>query len=69
MNSCLCGCGKKAKADFLSGHDQKLRSSLENKVGGLLPLKDFVNTAEAYAMGKTTEQDFLKQVRAIFTRA
>lgn len=67
MPECECGCGNTSASTFLPGHDQKLRSSIEHKVGGLLQLRDLVEASEAYAAGKITEQDVLKRIRMIFT--
>jgi hypothetical protein len=40
---CDCGCGGMTRGGwYLSGHDQKLRSAIEEKVGGLLELKTLV---------------------------
>jgi hypothetical protein len=40
---CDCGCGGMTKGGwYLPGHDQKLRSAIEEKVGGLLELKALV---------------------------
>ena len=69
MPKCECGCGEKSTSEFLPGHDQKLRTSLENRVGGLLSLRSIVVAAEAYAKGDTPEQLFLQQVRAVFAKA
>lgn len=43
---CGCGCGAETRGgDFLPGHDQRLRAMLEEKVGGLLNLKEIVERA------------------------
>lgn len=43
---CLCGCGEKTKGGtFCPGHDQKLRTAIEDAVGGLQNLRSI---AEAY---------------------
>jgi len=40
MPLCTCGCGEQTKAGkWLPGHDQKLRSAIENAVGGLESLR------------------------------
>lgn len=52
MSVCKCGCGKQpARGDYLPGHDQKLRARLEREVGGLLPLRDVVESAQRYTDG------------------
>ncbi len=67
MAVCECGCGKKAGiGQFLPGHDQKLRTSLEQQVGGLLALRSLVQSAKSYANGKMSGDTFTQQVRAMF---
>ncbi len=66
MDHCECGCGQQSKSDFISGHDQKLRTSLENRVGGLLSLRALVEAAESYASGEASDHTFLQRVRALF---
>ena len=40
---CGCGCGEMTKGGiYAPGHDQKLRTAIENKVGGLPALKQLV---------------------------
>jgi hypothetical protein len=40
MPICTCGCGEQTKGGkWLPGHDQKLRSAIENEVGGLESLR------------------------------
>jgi hypothetical protein len=40
MPLCTCGCGEQTKGGkWLPGHDQKLRSAIENAVGGLESLR------------------------------
>jgi len=65
MAQCECGCGQQAKKDFLPGHDQKLRTSLEFRLGGLLSLRAFVEAAESYANGETGDHAFLQRVRSL----
>lgn len=69
MPKCECGCGKESTSEFLPGHDQKLRASLENRVGGLLSLRSIMDAAEAYAKGSISAQSLLQQVRAAFAKA
>ena len=66
MPKCECGCGLPANSTFLPGHDQRLRTSLEKRAGGLLSLKTLVQTAESYTNGKESDHSFLQRVRAIF---
>jgi hypothetical protein len=67
MSTCECGCGQASARDFLPGHDQKLRTSLEAEVGGLLALRTLVSGAKAYAEGATTEVEFNRLVRQILS--
>jgi hypothetical protein len=67
MPECECGCGKMTKGGiFAPGHDQKLRSELEKKVGGLLHLRDLVNMAEAYCKSEKDFDAFKRTVNRIF---
>jgi len=67
MADCKCGCGNQANiGDFLPGHDQKLRVSLENEVGGLLSLQELVSAAKGYACGSKSMDEFVDLVRRIF---
>jgi hypothetical protein len=68
MAHCECGCGVKSSGDFLPGHDQKLRASLERRVGGLLALRSLVESAESYVIGKIDDQDFTRSVEALFAK-
>ena len=44
--SCNCGCGGQTKGGrYLPGHDQKLRTAIEETAGGLLELKLLVEKA------------------------
>ena len=50
MPICACGCGGETRGGvFLPGHDQRLRSNIEEKIGGLLNLDKLVDSAEKYA--------------------
>ena len=45
--TCECGCGEPTKGgNFLPGHDQRLRISLEKRAGGLLALRELVDSVE-----------------------
>lgn len=66
MTTCECGCGLESASDFLPGHDQKLRSQLESRVGGILSLRALVNAAELYAHGESSDDVFTKLVRSLF---
>lgn len=70
MKQCECGCGGAPTAgDFLPGHDQRLRSDLEQHVGGLLALRHLVRISAAYANGEETLSSFSDEVRRVFARA
>ncbi len=57
MGGCECGCGKATRGgDFLPGLDQELRVEIERRSGGLMGLKNLVETAESYAQGKVPLQ-------------
>lgn len=46
---CACGCGNTTKTGtFLPGHDQKLRSAIEQEVGGLERLKEIIENYLGY---------------------
>jgi hypothetical protein len=67
MAQCECGCSRDvSNGQFLPGHDQILRTSLEQKVGGLLPLRALVQAAQSYCDGSDTEEKFTQIVRGIF---
>ncbi len=44
IKPCACGCGTltKGAGRFLPGHDQRLRIAIENHLGGLEQLREFV---------------------------
>jgi hypothetical protein len=66
MTSCECGCGQESAREFLPGHDQKLRSQLESRVGGLLQLRTLVDAAESYAHRESSGNAFTQRVRSLF---
>jgi len=67
MAACEGGCGgTPASGMFLPGHDQRLRGELERRVGGLLPLRDLVDLAEAYVVGDESTGSFTDRVRRLF---
>ncbi len=66
MSTCQCGCGgSPASGDFLPGHDQKLRSNLEKRTGGLLPLAELVDLADRFVDGSISMGDFAIRTRKI----
>jgi hypothetical protein len=43
LGRCICGCGEETKGGkFRPGHDQKLRTAIEDAAGGLEPLRVIV---------------------------
>jgi endonuclease III len=53
---CLCGCGGvPARGEFLPGHDQRLRTRIENTAGGLGNLWQAAQAISSYLEGETTE--------------
>ena len=64
---CECGlCGEPSPGGgFRPGHDQKLRTYLEGRVGGLLALRELVDVVEAYAHGQATTEELTRQLRAL----
>ena len=69
MPICACGCGEQTKGGkFLPGHDQKLRKSLEQEVGGVALLGRLVAAAKMYADGKMSLEDLGRLVQLIFSR-
>jgi hypothetical protein len=50
----------------MPGHDQRLRADLENRVGGILALRTIIRSAEDYATGKTSGEQFMMSVRKVF---
>ena len=67
MATCECGCGQQSTGEFLPGHDQKLRTALERRVGGLLRLRELIDAAEKHRDGGSTEGEFARQVRAVLS--
>ena len=70
MPQCECGCMEQtASGSFRPGHDQKLRTMLEHRVGGLLALKSLVESAEELATGNLSPEAHADQVLAILNAA
>ena len=66
MPECACGCGERtAGGTYRPGHDQKLRSVLEERTGGLLPLARLVDAAEAYRDGEMSLEALGSKVRSL----
>lgn len=67
---CESGCGTAVQGrTFVPGHDQKLRIQLENRVGGLLQLRDVLERLEEHAKGQITVETLIEDVRAAFERS
>jgi hypothetical protein len=63
----MCDCGEDtAGGNFKPGHDQRLRSQLEQKVGGLLNLKELVNSSFSYSNGDIPLDDFRAKLEEMF---
>jgi hypothetical protein len=69
MASCECGCGKESAREFLPGHDQKLRTRLESRVGGFRNLRSLVEAAELHAHGELSDETFTQRARSLFAAA
>lgn len=64
---CQCGCnGDPQIGDFLPGHDQKLRTDMEARVGGLLAMRDLIAAVENYAAGTASTEDLGSVARRLF---
>ncbi len=70
MPLCECGCGESTvSASFKPGHDQKLRTDLEHRVGGLIALRSLVHTAEEYSAGAIDESSLVHRISALMHAA
>jgi len=68
MPECQCGCGEQTAAgQFLPGHDQRLRSQLEQRVGGLLALRALVD--QAAKRNFLVDQSIVNSIGGAFQRA
>lgn len=69
MAFCACGCGETpTRGLFKQGHDQKLRTRVEERAGGLVALTRLVDFAEEFANGQMALEEFGSRVRKQFTR-
>ena len=68
MPSCQCGCGTDTQGLYAPGHDQKLRASLEERVGGLLAMRTLVEAMEQYMVGDANADDLTATVRDAFAQ-
>ena len=66
VTQCACGCGENpVKGHFLPGHDQRLRTDLERRVGGLIALRMLVEAAEYFVAGDIGSSQFNGMVREL----
>lgn len=64
--TCECGCGENpTRGNFCPGHDQRLRSLLEKRVGGLIALRTLVESAERLATNEISSEEHASKVRSI----
>lgn len=69
LATCECGCnGETQRGEFIPGHDQKLRTAIETRVGGILALRDLIAAMEAYAVGQDYAEHMCQVVRRAFAR-
>lgn len=69
MVICQCGCDQETKGGhFLPGHDTRLRTELERKVGGIFALQKLVYSTERYSSGEMTEDEFKKTIKNLFKK-
>jgi hypothetical protein len=67
--TCKCGCGETpTRGSFSPGHDQRLRTSLEKRVGGLSALRILVESAERFVADEISPEEYIANVRGIFKR-
>lgn len=69
MPTCECGCGEESARAFVPGHDQRLRTVLERRVGGILSLRSLVEVTESYANGDITGEVLSQHVRKLFAQS
>ena len=66
MPECACGCGKPTGGgEFLPGHDQKVRTTAENTVGGVRNLHELAMAAYEHAKGRLPLEELGRLVRRI----
>ena len=68
MALCACGCEETTAGGlFKPGHDQRLRTKVEERAGGLVALARLIESAEEYASGRMDLEEFAGRVRKQFT--
>jgi len=61
---CLCGCGETpSRGDFVPGHGERLRATIEETAGGLASLWRIVNAVEQYIEGEIAETELGRLLR------
>lgn len=66
-NECGDGCGGRTSGGkYLPGHDQRHRTSLERRVGGLPGLSGLVDAADDYAQDRISLKTLGARVKEIF---
>lgn len=67
VSVCLCGCKEETGGgEYKPGHDQRLRIELEERVGGLLVMRQLVDAMESYVEGGRSLEELGKVVRRAF---
>ena len=65
--TCECGCGEDAlTGSFKPGHDQKLRISLEKRVGGLSNLRSLIESSEKFNSGSISMNALTATILKVF---
>jgi hypothetical protein len=66
MPQCACGCGEDTRGGiYRPGHDACLRAQLEYSVGGLLALKEIVESIQRHRQGELSPQTLSHQLNQI----
>lgn len=68
-NLCECECGKQHACEYFPDDDQRLRITLEKRLGGLENFQLLVKSAETYVDGDMGDAEFTKEVRSIIAKA
>ena len=69
MKPCECGCNEVIETgNFKQGHDQKLRLSIEKRVGGLLNLRELIENLIKLSEGKISPNDLEKIAHKIIVK-
>jgi hypothetical protein len=68
MPICECGCEGETTGTFCPGHDQKLQTELEKRVGGLLNFRDLVETVHVYKNRQISCEGLCKAIMKILDK-